>query len=146
MNIEAARGEFTISTDRDRLDLNAVHSYLVQSYWAEGIPLEILRKAVAESHCYGLYREAEQIGFARVVTDRATFAYLCDVYVLEAFRGRGLGKWLMQVVMEHPDLQGLRRFVLVTRDAHELYRPFGFTSLANPGGFMEIHNPRIYLA
>jgi len=146
MTVEATNGEFTISTDRDRLDLNAVHSYLVRSYWAEGVPREILRKAVAESLCFGLYRGAEQIGFARVVTDRATFAYLCDVYVLEAFRGRGLGKWLMQVVMEHPHLQGLRRFVLVTRDAHELYRPLGFTSLANPTGYMEIHKPGIYLA
>jgi GNAT superfamily N-acetyltransferase len=106
--------------------------------------LEVLRRAVAGSLCFGLYKGSEQVGFARVVTDRATFAYLCDVYVLEGERGRGLGRWLMQTVTRHPSLQRLRRFVLVTRDAHGLYERFGFRPLARPEGYMEVHRPDVY--
>jgi GNAT superfamily N-acetyltransferase len=106
--------------------------------------MEVLTRAVAGSLCFGLYHGAEQVGFARVITDRATFAYLCDVYILEAHRGRGLGRWLMELVVAHPALQGLRRFVLVTRDAHRLYERFGFQPLARPEGYMEIYRPDVY--
>ncbi|MEZ5967274.1 MAG: GNAT family N-acetyltransferase [Planctomycetota bacterium] len=138
------RGEFTISTDPARLDLAAVHAFLASSYWSTGIPATTLARAAAQSLSFGLFHREHQIGFARVVTDRATFAYLCDVYVLDHYRGRGLGTWLMQTVVAHPELQGLRRFVLVTRDAHALYTRFGFEPLARAEGFMEIHRPNVY--
>lgn len=143
-SFERQKGTYTITTDPRRLDLVAVHAYLTQSYWAEGIPKEILAKAIDSSLCFSLLDGDRQIGLARVVTDRATFAYLCDVYVLEEYRGRGLGKWLMEELMTHPDLQGLRRFVLITRDAHGLYEQFGFGPLIKPGGYMEIAPPKIY--
>jgi GNAT superfamily N-acetyltransferase len=142
--IEQVRGEYVVSTDSTRLDLAAVHRYLAASYWSPGLPLDVLTRAVAGSLCFGLYRGAEQVGFARVITDRATFAYLCDVYVLDAHRGRGLGRWLLEVVVVHPALQGLRRFVLVTRDAHGLYERFGFRPLARPEAYMEVHRPDVY--
>ena len=130
-------GEIEISTDAARLDLDAIHAYLSTSYWAAGRSRELVAKSVANSLCFGVYDGARQVGLARVVTDRATFAYLCDVYVLESHRGRGIGKQLMRAVVAHPDLQGLRRFQLVTRDAHTLYEPFGFTPLAQPERHME---------
>jgi GNAT superfamily N-acetyltransferase len=135
---ESKREDFLISTDPARLDIVAVHAYLTRSYWAAGIAKEVVRKSVEGSLCFGLYEGSRQIGLARVVTDKATFAYLCDVYVLEDYRGRGLGKWLMSVVRSHPDLQHLRRFVLVTRDAHGLYKQFGFSHLSHPERYMEI--------
>jgi GNAT superfamily N-acetyltransferase len=141
---EHVRGDYTVSPDPARLDLAAIHRYLASSYWSPGLPLDILRRAVEGSLCFGLYHRDDQVGFARVITDRATFAYLCDVYVLEPHRGRGLGRWLMETVVAHPDLQGLRRFVLVTRDAHRLYERFGFMPLAKPEGYMEIHRPDVY--
>lgn len=148
MSCEQRREGFTISTDPGRLDVDAIHAFLATSYWAEGIPREILEQALRNSLCFGLYEgegEGErQIGLARVITDAATYAYLCDVYVLPERRGRGLGTWMMECVMAHPDLQGLRRFSLVTRDAHELYRPFGFQEIASPGRHMEIARPGIY--
>jgi ribosomal protein S18 acetylase RimI-like enzyme len=142
--VESERGEYLVSTDRARLDLAAIHRYLAASYWSPGLPLEVLTRAVAGSLCFGLYRGGEQVGLARVVTDRATFAYLCDVYVLDEYRGRGLGRWLMEMVSAHPALQGLRRFVLVTRDAHGLYERFGFRPLARPESYMELHRPDVY--
>jgi ribosomal protein S18 acetylase RimI-like enzyme len=142
--VEARRGSLSISTDPGRLDIDAVHAYLTRSYWATGIPRHLVERSLQGSLCFGLFDGAHQIGLARVVTDRATFAYLCDVYVLDAYRGRGLGKWLMESVVAHPDLQGLRRFVLVTRDAHGLYEQFGFTPLARPGSYMEILRPDAY--
>jgi len=142
--IEQVRDEYTVSTDPARLDLAAVHRYLAASYWSPGLPMDVLARAVAGSLCFGLYRGAEQVGFARVITDRATFAYLCDVYVLDAHRGRGLGRWLLEAVVGHPALQGLRRFVLVTRDAHRLYQRFGFRPLARPEGYLEVHRPDVY--
>ncbi len=142
---DAARGPYRISTDPARLDARSIHAYLTRSYWAEGIPLEVVERALAGSLCFGLYHGDEQVGLARVVTDQATYAYLCDVYVLEAHRGAGLGRWLMEAVMSHPGLQGLRRVALVTRDAHGLYAGFGFTPLARPEGHMERHRPGIYL-
>lgn len=144
MIFETTRGPYTISTDVARLDIDAIHAYLTRSYWAEGIPRDLVARSIEGSLCFGLYGGSGQIGFARVITDRATFAYLCDVYVLEEHRGAGLGKWLMEAVVSHPALQGLRRFVLATRDAHGLYAKFGFKPLADPGRYMEIRRPRMY--
>ena len=141
---EMNREKFCISTDRARLDIAAMHSYLSRAYWSEGIPIETIRKAVEGSLCFGLFDGSRQIGLARVITDKATFAYLCDVYVLEEYRGQGLGKWLMEAVRSHPDLQNLRRFILLTRDAHGLYEKFGFTPPKNPTRYMEIAPPDIY--
>ena len=142
--VHRERDEFLVSTDAARLDIDAIHAYLSSSYWAAGIPREVVERAVAGSLCFGLFHGPRQIGFARVISDRATFAYLADVYVLEAYHGHGLGAWLIETVIAHPDLQGLRRFVLVTRDAHGLYEKFGFTSLAKPGNYMEKHWPDVY--
>lgn len=141
---EQRRGEVTITTDPARLNLDVVYGYLSRAYWCEGIPREIVERAMRHSLCFGLFEGETQVGFARVVTDYATYAYLCDVFVLETHRGKGLGTWLMQCVMRHPDLQGLRRWNLVTRDAHELYRRVGFTALANPQSYMELHAPDVY--
>ena len=144
MAYEQTREDYTVSDDPRRLDAVAVHAYLTRSYWAAGIPLEVVERAIANSLCVGLYHNGQQVGFARVVTDRATFAYLCDVYVLEEHRGRGLSKWMMEAVLAHGELRGLRRFLLGTLDAHELYRRFGFTELAEPGRMMEIMNRDVY--
>lgn len=136
--------EYDISTDPARFDINAIHAYLTQSYWSPGIPRETVARAIANSLCFGLYHQGSQVGFARMVTDRATFAYLADVYVLEAHRGKGLAKWLMAEIMAHPDLQGLRRMMLATRDAHALYAQYGFTPLKAPDRMMEKHVPDVY--
>jgi ribosomal protein S18 acetylase RimI-like enzyme len=136
--------DFLITSDPSAVDLDAVHAYLRRSYWAEDIPRELLARAVANSIPFSVKLGAEQVGFARVVTDRATFAYLSDVYILEAYRGRGLARRLMDAVMAHPDLQGLRRFSLTTRDAEGLYRQFGFTELAAPQRHLEIVRPGMY--
>jgi GNAT superfamily N-acetyltransferase len=138
------RDGFLVSSDPARLDIDAIHAFLTSSYWASGIPRVVVERAIAGSICFGLFRGQRQIGFARVITDRATFAYLADVYVLEEHRGRGLATWLIETVIAHPDLQGLRRFVLVTRDAHGLYEKFGFTPLAKPENYMEKHWPDAY--
>lgn len=143
--LELTREPFSLSTDPRRLDVDAIHAYLSRSFWAEGIPKEIVAKSIANSLCFGLFHERSQIGFARVITDRATFAYLCDVYVLEEHRGKGLGKWLIEVVMAHADLQGLRRFLLVTRDAHGLYSRHGFRVPPDPERLMEIFTHGMYL-
>jgi GNAT superfamily N-acetyltransferase len=136
---------FRISTDPAQLDLALIYDFLSRrSYWAGGIPLETVRRSIENSLCFGLYRGQGQVGFARVVTDKSTFAYLGDVFVLEEYRGRGLAKWLLQRIVEHPDLQRLRRVLLGTRDAHGLYEQFGFRALASPERFMEIHHPGIY--
>lgn len=145
MPYERHHDGFTVSDDRSRLDVDAVHDYLAHdSYWAEEIPREVVVRAIENSLCFGLYDGGRQIGLARMITDRATFAYLCDVYVHPDYQGKGLGKWLMRCVMEHPDLAGHRRMHLVTRDAHELYRPLGFTELSHPEHHMEITRPGIY--
>jgi GNAT superfamily N-acetyltransferase len=139
-----ANGEFEISTDPARLDLDAVHEFLAGSYWAKGIPRDTLERSVQNSLCFGIYHGRRQVGFARVITDRATFAYLADVFVLPDYRGRGLSKWLMQCILGHPDLQGLRRWMLATQDAHGLYRQSGFTPLKSPERWMEVHHPDVY--
>ena len=141
------RGRYTISTDPRRLDVAAIHAALTTSYWAAGIPYETVARSIPASLCFGVYDEEDagrQVGFARVVTDHATYAYLCDVYVLEAHRGAGLGKWLIETVMGHPALTGARRVVLATRDAHGLYAKYGFSPLRSPERFMEIVRPDIY--
>ena len=143
--IEVARGTYVVSTDKTRIDVAAVHAFLTNTYWSPGIPIETVRRAIAGALCFGIYHGAEQVGFARVITDRATYAYLSDVYVLDAHRGRGLATWMMEVIMTHPALQGLRRFALSTRDAQALYRQFGFVTVANPDRQMEILRRDIYL-
>ena len=135
-------GEIEISTDPARLDVEAIHAFLAESYWAAGRTRAVVERSLAASLCFGAYDGARQVGLARVVTDRATFAYLCDVYVVDSHRGGGIGKRLMQAVVAHPDLHGLRRFHLVTRDAHGLYERFGFAPLAQPERHMErMHVP-----
>ena len=136
---------YTISTNKTRLDIGYIHQYLSnQSYWAENIPVDVLKKSIKGSICFGIYTGDKQIGFARVITDTACFAYLADVFVDKEYRGRGLGKWLMEVILAHPDLQGLRRFLLATGDAHGLYEQFGFSLLSFPEKWMHIHNPDVY--
>jgi GNAT superfamily N-acetyltransferase len=143
--IELRREGYIISTDKARLDVEAIHAYLTRSYWSPGIPKAVVERAMARSLCFGLFNEqGEQVGFARAITDGATFAYLADVYVLEEHRGKGLGKWMVETILAHPSLQGLRRILLATRDAHELYAPFGFKPLATPESFMSIHRPNAY--
>ncbi len=138
---EAVKNEFIISTDKKKLDIQMIQNYLCnESYWAKNIPAVTVEKSIEGSFCFGLYvREKEkisQIGFARVITDRATFAYLADVFIIEKFRGKGLSKWMMKTIMDHPQLQGLRRWLLATKDAHGLYAQFGFSALDKPERMM----------
>jgi GNAT superfamily N-acetyltransferase len=136
--------EFTISEDKSKLDVEFIHRELAESYWSKKIPRHIVEKGIEHSMCFGIYDGELQIGFARVISDRATFAYLCDVIITQAYRGRGAGKQLMTYIMAHPDLQGLRRFTLGTMDAHELYKKYGFTAPRFPERQMEISVPGIY--
>jgi GNAT superfamily N-acetyltransferase len=143
--MEYRRGEFLISTSRERLDLDVVHGFLTNCYWAKGISREVVARSIEHSLCFGIYAgSGGQIGFARVVSDFATVAYLGDVFVLESHRGRGLSKWLMQTIMQHPALENLRRWILLTRDAHGLYSQFGFTSVKAPERYMELHRHNVY--
>lgn len=136
---------YEVSVDPTRLDLDVIHGYLTRSYWSPGISREIVERAVVNSLCFGVYAgDGNQVGFARLVTDRATFAYLADVFVLEAHRGKGLSKQLMEAIIAHPELQNLRRWTLATRDAHQLYARYGFTSVAKPDRLMERHDPDVY--
>lgn len=139
--IEVHRDHFIISTDPARLNMDAIVDFLTRAYWAKGRPRERTERAIANSLVFGLYDGDKQIGLARVVSDYAVFAYLCDVFIHEDYRAHGLGKWLIQTVMSHPDLQGLRRWTLATRDAHELYRQFGWQDLENPDSWMELFRP-----
>lgn len=141
---EWQRGEYTISTDAGRLDLAVIHGFLTASYWARGIPREVVERSITGSLPFGLYHGDQQIGFARVISDFATYAYIGDVFVLEEYRGQGLGTWLMEAVVACPELQGLRRWTLATRDAHALYRKVGFTSLHSPDRWMERWFPDVY--
>jgi GNAT superfamily N-acetyltransferase len=136
--------DFIISTDKALLNIDLIFNYLNdESYWATGIPRARLEKAIENSMCFGIYQHGKLAGFARVVTDNATFGYICDVFVLSQFRKKGLSKWLMQTIVNHPELQGLRRWSLATADAHELYKQFGFTQLSKPDNWMEIFTPYI---
>ncbi|RYZ30879.1 MAG: N-acetyltransferase [Chitinophagaceae bacterium] len=142
--MEWTKDDFSISTSKDKLDIAFIHAFLSGSYWAENIPLDVVERSITGSLCFGVYNQDKQIGFARVVTDEATFAYLCDVFIDEAYRGKGLSKWLMEVILAYPALQGLRRFMLATRDAHGLYKQFGFTELTFTDRWMHKHKPNAY--
>jgi GNAT superfamily N-acetyltransferase len=137
-------GEYSISDDPARLDLRSIHEFLTNSYWAAGIPFEVVKRSIENSLPFGVYAGAQQVGFARVVTDYATFAYIGDVFIVKSHRGRGLSKQLMGAIMAHPRLQGLRRWHLATRDAHGLYRQYGFTDLKTPDRHMEKWDPDVY--
>jgi N-acetylglutamate synthase-like GNAT family acetyltransferase len=144
-NIEINFGKFLISTDKKKLDIEAIHEFLsTKAYWSLNIPKEKVQIAVQNSLCFGVYDEGMQIGFAGIISDFSTIAYLGDVYILEAYRGHGLSKRLMEVIMDHPNLQGLRRWVLLTGDAHGLYRQFGWTDLADSTKWMELHDKNVY--
>ena len=144
--VEYRRGEFVISTDPGRLDLDLIHNFLTNCYWAQGVPREVVARSIEHALCFGVYDGGggAQVGFARVISDFATVAYVGDVFVLESHRGRGLGKWLMQCIVQHPALQNLRRWILTTRDAHGLYADVGFTAVKFPERYMERHNPKVY--
>ncbi len=141
---EYFRDNYSISTDRSRLDISVIHNFLSTSYWSEGIPLAIVTKAIENSLCFGLYNGNKQIGFARVITDLTTFGYLADVFIIEEERGYGLSKWLMECILKHQQLQGLRNICLMTRDAHSLYERFGFKNIPNPENFMAIKKDDFY--
>jgi GNAT superfamily N-acetyltransferase len=135
---------YEITCDKSRFDIGAIHRFLAQSYWSPGVPRAVVERAIANSLCFGILLENQQIAFARVITDKATFAYLADVYVLPEHRGKGLSLRLMEQIVQHPDLQGLRRMLLATLDAHSLYEKFGFKPLAAPERLMEIYTPHPY--
>ena len=143
--MEYQNKNYLISTDKSKINIALVHNYLCyHSYWAEGIPVDVVQRSIENSLCFAVYNNDEQIGFARVISDFATYAYLADLFIVPEERGKGLSKWLMRVIIDHPQLQGLRRFVLVTKDAHGLYAQFGFTVYPNPDRIMTIGNPDIY--
>ncbi len=147
LHYEAGREEFMISTDPALLNVDVIHGYLSnQSYWAQNVPKEIVQKSITNSLCFGLYFKGKQVGFARLVTDKATFAYLADVFILKEYQGKGLSKWLMEIIQSHPELQGLRRWMLGTRDAHGLYEQFGWTVLDEDSRkrFMQRHFKDVY--
>ncbi len=157
MQTNATIDEYEVSADKQRLNLTTIHDYLSRSYWSPNIPRAVVKRAIEGSLCFGVYRkssssatrdrtnhESEQVGFARVISDCATFAYLSDVFILEPHRGKGLSKRLMQVITQYPSLQGLRRFMLATKDAHSLYQQFGFTALTHPATMMEILRADVY--
>jgi GNAT superfamily N-acetyltransferase len=139
-----SQGDYEISTDPARIDVELVYEFLTNSYWAKGIPLETVRLSIENSIPFGVYHGPQQVGFARVISDCATFAYLADVFVLPTHRGRGLSRWLMECIVSHPDLRGLRRWMLATRDAHGLYQQYGFSTLKAPEHLMEIHDSDVY--
>jgi len=142
--MDERREGFRVSDDEALLDIELIHSFLRGSYWATGIPREVVERSLRGSLCFGLYEGDAQVGFARCVTDRATYAYLADVFVIPSHRGRGLSKWLVECVLAHPDLQGLRRWSLVTRDAHGLYARFGFVPPRNPERYLEKVDAEVY--
>ena len=144
MGQERKHADYTLSDDPARLDLDVILGFLSRTYWCPGIPRATVARAIANSLCFGVYLGETQVGFARLVTDRATFAYLADVFVLEPHRGRGLSRALLELTLAHPEVQGLRRWLLATRDAHGLYRKFGFNDLANPALFLTRHDPDVY--
>ena len=139
------KDNFCLSTDKARLDVESIHQFLsTKAYWCLNIPKEKVQSAIQNSLCFGVYADEKQIGFARIISDLSTIAYLGDVYILEEYRGKGLSKWLMEAIMSYPELQGLRRWILLTGDAHGLYRKFGWTDIADPSRWMEVHNKNVY--
>jgi len=144
-NIIVHKGDYYITTDKSKLDIKAIHHFLsTEAYWSKNIPFETVKNAIEHSLNFGVFFKEQQVGYARVITDFSTIAYLGDVFVLPEFRGQGLSKWLMQQVMAHPNLQGLRRWILLTGDAHELYRQFGWQAIASPDKWMELHDKNVY--
>ena len=141
MEYTVTENNFTISTDKSKIDIDYVNAFLSNSYWSPGVPMETVKKAMNGSLCFGVYDNEKQIGYARMVTDTATFAYLADVFIDGNYRGKGLGKWLVKVILAHPDLQGLRRILLATKDAHRLYEQLGFTPINNPERYM-VYDPK----
>jgi GNAT superfamily N-acetyltransferase len=137
--------EYVISTDKSKLNIDIIHTFLTNCYWAKGIPRSLVEKCIANSLCFGAHLNDEQIGFARIVSDFSTFAYLADVFVLEEHRGKGVSRMMMDEIIKHPQLQGLRRFMLATKDAHGLYEKYGFVVTKNPERMMEIVNADVYL-
>jgi len=135
---------YTISTDSSRFDVDMIHAFLTSCYWAAGVPRDVVQRSIDNALCFGVFNGTKQVGFARVITDRATYGYIGDVFVLESHRGQGLGKQLIAAIMAHPELQGFRRWSLVTNDAHQLYARFGFRELASPHRYMELLNPDVY--
>ncbi len=144
MHITLTKDGFTLSTDPAQLDIDVIHNFLTNSYWARGIPRDVVARSIENSLCFGVFAGVKQVGFARVISDFATYAYIGDVFILESHRGRGLSQWMMEAIMTHPKLQNLRRWTLLTRDAHGLYSKFGFTGVAQPDRYMELHNPDVY--
>jgi GNAT superfamily N-acetyltransferase len=143
--ISEIKGEYLISTDKEKLDIKAIHHFLsTTSYWCKNVPKSVVETSIQHSLCFGIYKAEEQVGFARIITDYATVAYLGDVYVLEEHRGKGLSKWMIALIMEHPNLQGLRRWILRTSDAHELYRKFGWADVTDTSRWMEVHKKDVY--
>ena len=139
------KGGFCISTDKAKLDVDSIHGFLsTKAYWCLNIPKDTLITAIQNSRCFGVYQNEKQIGFARVISDFSTIAYLGDVYILEEYRGKGLSKWLIETIMSDPNLQGLRRWILLTADAHGLYRQFGWTNIAEPDKWMTVHDKNVY--
>ena len=139
MIFTAEKDGFIISTDKQQLDITSIHQYLSkEAYWCKNIPMEIVKRSIENSVCFGMYHEKRQFGFARVITDKASFGYLADVFIIDDYRGRGLSKWLMQCILAHPELQGFRSWLLGTRDAHGLYSQFGFKTLEHPERFMRL--------
>ena len=144
-DLTSDRNGFSISNDKTKLDVDLIHNFLsTKAYWCLNIPKETVQKSIQNSLCFGVFHKETQVGFARVISDFATIAYLGDVFVLEEYRGHGLSKWLMEAVMGHPDLQGLRRWILLTRDAHDLYRQFGWTDITDPSVWMEVQDKNVY--
>lgn len=143
-DMQWTKDDFNISNDKSKIDVVYVHRFLSRSYWAENIPIEVVQRSIDGSLCFAIFYKEAQIGFARVITDEATFAYLADVFIDEEFRGRGLSKWLMEVIVGYPTLQGLRRFMLATKDAHRLYEQYGFVPLTFTDRWMNIHKPDAY--
>ena len=145
MAYEIQKEDYLVSDDKQRLDITFIHTYLSnESYWAQNIPLEVVKRSIENSISFGVYHLNKQVGFARVTTDKATFAYLADVFMVESYRGKGLSRMLLEAIHAHPDVQGLRRWMLGTRDAHGLYEKYGWTSIPYPDRFMQLHYPDVY--
>ena len=142
MEYTVTENNFIISTDKSKIDIDYVHQFLSNSYWSPGVPMETVKRAMQNSLCFGVYDNGRQVGYARMITDTAIFAYLADVFIDENYRGKGLGKWLIKVTLAHPDLQGLRRIILATKDAHSLYAQFGFVPFATPERWMAFSPPQ----
>jgi len=142
--MQLERGGFVLSDDKALLDVARLHAWMASTYWARGVPLDVMQRAITNSECFGIYGKGEQVAFARVVSDSATFAYLCDVYVDDAHRGKGLGEWLVSSIHAQPQYQGLRRWMLATRDAHALYAKLGWTPVTDPAPLMQRHDPDVY--